>query len=73
MDNRLAGRTALVTGAAHGQGRAHCLRLASEGADIIAIDLCEQALDVAYPLGTWEELQETVAEVERLGQRGFAA
>jgi SDR family mycofactocin-dependent oxidoreductase len=72
-ENRLAGRTALVTGAAHGQGRAHCLRLASEGADIIAIDLCEQALDVAYPLGTWEELKETVAGVEQFGRRAFAA
>jgi len=73
MENRLAGKTALVTGAAHGQGRAHCIRLASEGADIIAIDLCEQALDVAYPLGTWEELQETVEAVEKLGQRAYAA
>jgi (+)-trans-carveol dehydrogenase len=69
MSDRLAGRTALVTGAAHGQGRAHCLRLAEEGADIIALDLCEQALNVAYPLGTWEELVDTVREVEKLGRR----
>jgi (+)-trans-carveol dehydrogenase len=69
MSERLAGKTALVTGAAHGQGRAHCLRLAEEGADIIALDLCEQALNVAYPLGTWEELVDTVREVEKLGRR----
>jgi (+)-trans-carveol dehydrogenase len=72
MHDRLAGKTALVTGAAHGQGRAHCLRLAEEGADIIALDVCEQALDVAYPLGTWEELEETVKEVQNLGRRAVA-
>ncbi|GAA1000110.1 mycofactocin-coupled SDR family oxidoreductase [Acrocarpospora macrocephala] len=70
---RLAGKTALVTGAAHGQGRAHCVRLASEGADIIAIDLCAQALNVAYPLGSWEALQETARQVEELGRRCFIA
>lgn len=73
MTQRLAGKTALVTGAAHGQGRAHCIRLASEGADVIAVDLCAQSLDVAYPLGSWERLQETVALVEAEGRRGFAA
>lgn len=73
MGQRLAGKTALVTGAAHGQGRAHAVRLAAEGADVIALDLCEQALDVAYPLGTWEELQETVAMIEAHDRRGFAA
>ncbi|WP_081736995.1 mycofactocin-coupled SDR family oxidoreductase [Arthrobacter sp. MA-N2] len=72
MEQRLAGKTALVTGAAHGQGRAHCLRLAAEGADIVAIDMAGQNLDVAYPLGTWKELLETVAEVEKLGRRGIA-
>jgi len=73
MTQRLAGKTALVTGAAHGQGRAHCVRLAAEGADVIAVDLCEQTLDVAYPLGSWERLKETVALVEAQGRRGFAA
>jgi SDR family mycofactocin-dependent oxidoreductase len=62
-----------VTGAAHGQGRAHAVRLAAEGADVIAVDLCEQSLDVHYPLGSWERLLETVALVEKEGQRGFAA
>ncbi|WP_327241783.1 mycofactocin-coupled SDR family oxidoreductase [Streptomyces sp. NBC_01320] len=73
MQKRLAGKTALVTGAAHGQGRSHCLRLASEGADIIAIDLCAQALDVAYPLGSWEALKDTARQVEALGRRCFIA
>ncbi|SNQ45405.1 putative short-chain type dehydrogenase/reductase MSMEG_6031/MSMEI_5872 [Frankia canadensis] len=72
MRQRLAGRTALVTGAAHGQGRAHCLRLAAEGADIVALDLCEQALKVAYPLGTWDELVETVDAVKAMGRRAVA-
>jgi len=73
MSQRLAGKTALITGAAHGQGRAHCVRLAAEGADVIAVDLCAQTLDVAYPLGSWERLRETVALVEAEGRRGFAA
>ena len=73
MTFRLAGRTALVTGAAHGQGRAHAVRLAAEGADVIAVDLCGQTLDVHYPLGTWEELKETAALVEKEGRRCFAA
>jgi (+)-trans-carveol dehydrogenase len=74
MAERLAGKTALITGAAHGQGRSHAVRLASEGADVIALDACAGTEEgVAYPLGTWEELQETVALVEQQGRRGFAA
>ena len=73
MTLRLEGKTALVTGAAHGQGRAHCVRLAREGADVIAVDLCEQALDVAYPLGSWERLKETVTLIEDEGRRGYPA
>ena len=45
----LAGKTAFITGAARGQGRAHALKLASEGADIIAVDLCDQVASVPYP------------------------
>jgi SDR family mycofactocin-dependent oxidoreductase len=67
--NRLAGKTALVTGAAHGMGRAHALRLASEGADVIALDLADQAMEVGYRLGTQEELDATVRDVEALGRR----
>jgi NAD(P)-dependent dehydrogenase (short-subunit alcohol dehydrogenase family) len=51
---RLDGKVALVTGAARGQGRSHAVRMAEEGADIIAIDLCEQIATVPYELATWE-------------------
>jgi len=69
----IKGKTALVAGAAHGQGRAHALRLAREGADIVAFDLCGQDIDVGYALGTWEELKETAALVEQCGVRCHAA
>ena len=62
-------RVALITGAARGQGRSHALRLAGEGADIIAIDICSQMPLIAYPLGTADDLAETVREVEKLGRR----
>jgi len=70
MAGRVAGKVALVTGAARGQGRSHCLRLAEEGADIIAIDICKQIDTVtSYEMGTRAELDETVAQVEKLGRR----
>jgi len=65
----LTGRTALISGAAHGQGRAHAVRLAREGADIIAFDRCEPEASAGYPLGSWEELVETAALVEQEGRR----
>lgn len=65
----LMGRTALISGAAHGQGRAHAVRLAQAGADIIAFDRCEPEASAGYPLGSWEELVETAAMVEREGRR----
>jgi SDR family mycofactocin-dependent oxidoreductase len=64
----LAGRTALISGAAHGQGRAHAVRLAQEGADVIAFDRCQPEASAGYPLGSWEELVETAAMVERVGR-----
>ncbi|MEV4418705.1 mycofactocin-coupled SDR family oxidoreductase [Patulibacter sp. NPDC049589] len=70
---RLSGKTALVTGAAHGQGRAFAIRLAREGADVIVTDVCAQAADVGYPLGTSAELDETVRLVEAEGRRAHAA
>jgi (+)-trans-carveol dehydrogenase len=66
---RVEGKVAFVTGAARGQGRSHAIRLAQEGADIVAIDLCAQVESVAYPMATPEDLEETVAEVESLGRR----
>lgn len=66
---KLDGQVAFVTGAARGQGRAHALRLAQEGADIIGIDICQQMKVVPYPMGTREELDDTVRQVEALGRR----
>jgi (+)-trans-carveol dehydrogenase len=58
----------LITGAARGQGRSHALRLAEEGADIIALDICRQIESVPYPLSTPEDLEETARQVKELGQ-----
>ena|SRR5690348_11485276 len=66
---RVDGKVAFVTGAARGQGRSHAIRLAQEGADIIAVDLCEQIPTVEYPMATPEDLAETVKEVEALDRR----
>ena len=66
---RLEGKVAFVTGAAKGQGRSHAVRLAEEGADIIAIDIASQIETVPYPMGTAGDLAETVEEVEALGRR----
>lgn len=69
----LEGRVAFITGAGRGQGRAHAIRLASEGADIIAIDVCGPVSEtITYPLATPEELAETVAAVEATGRKVLA-
>ncbi|ONH23889.1 mycofactocin-coupled SDR family oxidoreductase [Pseudofrankia asymbiotica] len=70
---RLDGKVAFITGAARGQGRSHAVRLAAEGADIIAVDICEQIASVPYPLATPDDLAATVKEVEALGRRIVAA
>jgi (+)-trans-carveol dehydrogenase len=57
----LDGKVAFVTGAARGQGRSHALRLAAEGADIIALDACATPGWLSYPLATEADLAETVA------------
>jgi SDR family mycofactocin-dependent oxidoreductase len=64
---RVDGKVALVTGAARGQGRSHALHLAREGANVIAVDICEDIPSIA-PLGTAEELDETRRQVEAVGR-----
>jgi SDR family mycofactocin-dependent oxidoreductase len=69
----LDGRVAFITGAARGQGRAHAIRLANDGADIIAVDICRPISEtITYPLGTSEELAETVQAVEATGRKVLA-
>jgi SDR family mycofactocin-dependent oxidoreductase len=65
----LDGKVAFITGAARGQGRSHAIRLAEEGADIVAIDLCGQIDSVPYPLGTEDDFEQTVKAVEAVGRR----
>ncbi len=69
MAGRLEGKVAFITGAARGQGRSHAVRLAEEGADIIAVDICQQIESNPYPLSTPEDLAETVMLVEKLDRR----
>jgi len=63
------GKVVFITGAARGQGRAHAVRFAEEGADVIAFDLCDQIDSVGYPMATPEDLDETVNLVEKTGTR----
>ncbi len=66
---RVQDKAVFITGAARGQGRVHALRLAAEGADIIAVDLCQDIATNSYPLATRDDLEETVRGVEKLGRR----
>jgi (+)-trans-carveol dehydrogenase len=69
MTGRVEGKVAFITGAARGQGRSHAVRLAQEGADIIAVDLCDQVDSVPYQMATPEDLADTVKQVEALDRR----
>ncbi|QNG17476.1 mycofactocin-coupled SDR family oxidoreductase [Rhodococcus triatomae] len=69
----LSGKVAFVTGAAQSQGRSHAVRLAAEGADVIAVDICEQIDVVPYRMGDDAGLAETVRQVEAHGHAIHAA
>ncbi|MEV6341083.1 mycofactocin-coupled SDR family oxidoreductase [Nocardia vinacea] len=73
MAGRVEGKVAFITGAARGQGRAHAVRLAQEGADIICVDVCRQLDGVKIPMSTPTDLAETVDQVKALGRRILAA
>jgi SDR family mycofactocin-dependent oxidoreductase len=70
---KLDGKVAFISGAARGQGRSHAIRLAQEGADIIAFDLLDEVATVDYPMSTKEDMDETVRLVEALDRRIYAA
>ena len=70
---RVDGKVALITGAARGQGRRHAVRLAEEGADVIAIDLCDQIGTVHYDMPTEADLLETKEQIEALARRVIIA
>jgi SDR family mycofactocin-dependent oxidoreductase len=69
---RVEGKVAFVTGAARGQGRSHAIRLAEEGADVIAVDICSDLDTVPYPGATEDDLADTVKQVEALDRRILA-
>jgi SDR family mycofactocin-dependent oxidoreductase len=73
MAGRVAGKVAFVTGAGRGQGRSHAIRLAEEGADIIAVDILEDYGTVGYGMSSPDDLADTVKAVEALDRRIIAA
>ena len=73
MADRVTGKVAFITGAGRGQGRSHALRLAEEGADIIAVDICRNYDSIGYPMASADDLAQTVKGVEALGQRALAS
>ena len=72
MPGRLEGKVAFITGAARGQGRAHAIAMAREGADIIAVDICRDIPSNPYPLATPDDLSETERSVKEIGRRVVA-
>ena len=72
MTGRVQDKVVFITGAARGQGRSHAIRLAEEGADILAVDICAPVRGLQYPPATPEDLAETVRLVEKTGRRIIA-
>ncbi len=72
MAGRLEGKVAFITGAARGQGRAHAIAMAKEGADIIAVDICRDIPSNPYPLATPDDLSDVERSVKELGRRVVA-
>ncbi len=66
---RVSGKVVVISGAARGQGRSHALKMAAEGADIIALDICANIASNAYALATPDDLATTARDIEALGQR----
>ena len=73
MAGRMAGKVVFVTGAARGQGRSHALLMAQEGADVIAVDICQDIETNHYPLATEADLAETARQIEALDRRVVTA
>lgn len=73
MAGRVDGKVAFITGAARGQGRSHAVRLAQEGADIIALDICRGFPDSTAPAATPEDLAETADMIKNLDRRVVTA
>lgn len=70
MAGRVEGKVAFITGAARGQGRSHAVRLAEEGADIIAVDVCKGvSSNTVIPPATPDDLAETADMVKNLNRR----
>src|SRR5690348_10796325 len=66
---QLTGQVALITGGARGQGRAHAIALAREGADVVVTDIAADVETIDYPLATPADLEETVRLVEKEDRR----
>jgi (+)-trans-carveol dehydrogenase len=73
MTGRVEGKVAFITGAARGQGRSHAVRLAQEGADIVAIDVCRPIENTAAIAATPEDLAETADLIKGLNRRVVTA